>query len=52
MNPAGIYKERLSQSALYAAMREVTANEAQAIRDWLDKSGMRFETGQRSRRSD
>lgn len=45
MNPAGIYKERLSQSALYAAMREVTANEAQTIRDWLDKSGMRFETG-------
>src|ERR1035438_5025809 len=26
-------------------MREVTANEAHAIRDWLDKSGMRFETG-------
>jgi hypothetical protein len=45
VNPSGIYKERLSQSALYAAMREVTANEAQAIRDWLDKSGMRFETG-------
>ena len=45
MNPAGIYKERLSQSALYAAMREVTADEAQAVRDWLDKSGMRFITG-------
>jgi hypothetical protein len=45
MNPAGIYKERLSQSGLYAAMREVTAGEAQKIRDWLDASGMRFETG-------
>ena len=45
MNPAGIYKERLSQSALYAAMREVTSDEAQAVRDWLDKSGMRFITG-------
>jgi L-fucose isomerase-like protein len=45
MNPAGIYKERLSQSALYAAMREVTAGEAQKIRDWLDASGMRFDTG-------
>ena len=45
MNPAGIYKERLSQSALYAAMRDVTADEAQAIRNWLDKSGMRFLTG-------
>ncbi len=45
MNPAGIYKERLSQSALYAAMRDVTSDEAQAVRDWLDKSGMRFITG-------
>jgi len=45
MNPAGIYKERLSQSALYAAMREVTAKEAQQVRDWLDARGMRFETG-------
>ena len=45
MNPAGFYKERLSQSALYAAMREVTAQEAQQIRDWLDARGVRFETG-------
>jgi L-fucose isomerase-like protein len=45
MNPAGIFKERLSQSALYAAMREVTAAEAQKVRDWLDASGLRFLTG-------
>ena len=45
MNPAGIYKERLSQSGLYAAMREVTAEEAQKVRDWLDASGMTFLTG-------
>ncbi len=45
MNPAGIYKERLSQSALFAAMREVTREEAQKVRDWLDASGIRFETG-------
>jgi hypothetical protein len=45
MNPAGIYKERLSQSALFAAMREVSAEEAQKVRNWLDASGMRFETG-------
>jgi hypothetical protein len=45
MNPAGFYKERLSQSALYAAMREVTAQEAQQIRDWLDARGVHFETG-------
>jgi hypothetical protein len=45
MNPAGIYKERLSQSGLYAAMREVTAEEAQKVRDWLDASGITFLTG-------
>jgi len=45
MNPAGIYKERVSQSALYAAMREVTAEEAGKVRAWLDASGMKFVTG-------
>ena len=45
MNPAGIYKERLSQSALYAAMREVIADEALGVREWLDERGMRFNTG-------
>ncbi len=45
MNPAGIYKERVSQSALYAAMREVSAEEAGKIRSWLDAKGMKFATG-------
>jgi L-fucose isomerase-like protein len=45
LNPAGIYKERLSQSALYAAMGDVTSEEAQEVRQWLDASGIRFETG-------
>jgi len=45
MNPAGIYKERMSQSALFAAMREVTAEEAQQVRNWLNASGMQFKTG-------
>jgi L-fucose isomerase-like protein len=45
MNSAGIYKERLSQSALYAAMLQVTDAEAQKVRDWLDAKGMRFLTG-------
>jgi hypothetical protein len=45
MNPAGIFKERLSQSALVAAMREVAREEAQQIRNWLDAAGMKFETG-------
>jgi hypothetical protein len=45
LNPTGVYKERLSQSALYAAMREIPSDEAQAVRDWLDRKGFRFKTG-------
>jgi len=45
LNPTGIYKERLSQSALVAAMREVSNAEAQSARDWLDARGMTFVTG-------
>ena len=45
LHPTGIYKERLSQSMLYAAMQRVSAEEAQAVREWLDRKGMRFETG-------
>ncbi|TRO51941.1 fucose isomerase, partial [Candidatus Bathyarchaeota archaeon] len=45
LNPLGIYKERLSQSALVAKMRTVSDAEAQNIRDWLDLKGMTFVTG-------
>ena len=45
MNPTGIYKERLSQSALFAAMRDVSAEEAGKVRAWLDAKGMKFVTG-------
>lgn len=45
LNPLGIYKERLSQSALVAAMREVSGAEAQKVRAWLDARGMKFNTG-------
>ncbi len=41
----GVYKERLSQSALYAAMRSVPEEEARMVRRWLDAKGMRFHTG-------
>jgi len=43
--PLGIYKERLSQSALVAEMRIVTDTEAGAVRAWLDRRGMTFHTG-------
>jgi hypothetical protein len=45
LNPTGVYKERLSQSALYSTMREIPAEEAQAVRDWLERKGVRFKTG-------
>ncbi len=47
LNPTGVYKERLSQSALVAAMATVTDPEAQAVRTWLDQRGMTFVTGTR-----
>lgn len=45
MNPLGVYKERLSQSGLYAAMQEVSDNEAVQVLDWLTQKGMRFDFG-------
>lgn len=45
INPLGIYKERLSQSALVAEMKLVSDMEAQVVRDWLDEKGLVFLTG-------
>jgi hypothetical protein len=45
LNPAGFFKERLSQSALVARMRTVSDEEAKAVRGWLDAKGMKFLTG-------
>jgi hypothetical protein len=45
LNATGVYKERLSQSALYAAMLNVPGQEAQAVRSWLDDKRLKFETG-------
>jgi hypothetical protein len=47
LHPTGVYKERLSQSALVAAMREVTDAEARAVRAWYDRKGLKFKTGPR-----
>jgi L-fucose isomerase-like protein len=41
----GIFKERLSQSALYAAMLRVRERTAHAHYDWLRSRGMRFTLG-------
>jgi hypothetical protein len=45
LNPTGIYKERLSQSALVAEMRNVSEQEARQARSWLNERGMTFVTG-------
>jgi L-fucose isomerase-like protein len=45
LNPLGVFKERLSQSALVARMRLIPDAEAKAVREWLDEKGMRFNTG-------
>jgi hypothetical protein len=45
LHPMGVFKERMSQSALYAAMRIVPKEEAQQVRTWLDARGMTFHTG-------
>ena len=42
MNPAGIYKERLSQSALVAEMNQTSDEEAAAVRQWLNEAGLTF----------
>ena len=45
LHSLGVFKERLSQSALYAEMQRTPDAEAQAVRHWLDRKGMRFVTG-------
>ncbi|HWJ87784.1 MAG TPA: fucose isomerase [Pelagibacterium sp.] len=43
--PLGVYKERLSQSALYHATRQVPEAEARAVYDWLVGRGLKFHLG-------
>ena len=45
LNPAGIFKERLSQSALIAKMRTVIDSEARAVYQWLIDKGVKFALG-------
>src|SRR3712207_812297 len=44
-NPIGIYKERLSQSALWAEMQRVSDEEAAEVGRWLTDKGMTFRLG-------
>ena len=45
LQPTGLYKERLSQSSLYAKMLTVSDAEATAALRWLERKGMKFAWG-------
>jgi hypothetical protein len=45
LHSCGVYKERLSQSALYAEMRRTSDREAGEVRAWLGGKGMGFNIG-------
>lgn len=45
LHPTGVFKERLSQSTLYAKMQLVADAEARSVFDWLRNRGIRFVIG-------
>lgn len=45
LSPIGIFKERLSQSSLYAKMLTVSNKEAEKVFKWLIKKGIKFNFG-------
>jgi hypothetical protein len=45
LSPLGIFKERLSQSALYYETTQVSDQEAREVRSWMEGRGMKFVTG-------
>jgi len=44
--PLGVFKERLSQSALLAAMEQVSDEEAEGVYEWLVARGFQFQLGE------
>ncbi|CAN5362137.1 L-fucose/L-arabinose isomerase family protein [soil metagenome] len=45
LHPTGVFKERLSQSALYYETTRVPDDEARDVRRWMEERGMKFVTG-------
>ena len=45
LHGVGVFKERLSQSALYYETQQIDDQQATAIRQWMESRGMRFHTG-------
>ena len=50
LNPTGVYKERLSQSALYAEVMQTSDREATAVRRWMEAKGLTFHFGPKHER--
>jgi hypothetical protein len=45
LNPTGVYKERLSQSALYYETLQTPDDQARRVRRWMEDRGLKFHTG-------
>ncbi len=45
LHPTGVFKERLSQSALYYAATQVSDAEAKKVYKWYQDNGMKFDLG-------
>ncbi len=45
LHPTGVFKERLSQSALYYETMQTSDDEALAVRKWMESHGLKFVTG-------
>ncbi len=46
LHPLGVFKERLSQSALYAEMQQVNQGDAAKVFQWFQSAGMQFHFGE------
>ena len=46
LHPTGVFKERLSQSALYYETTQVSEYEGRDVLEWLEARGMQFEFGE------
>ena len=45
LHATGVFKERLSQSALFFESTQVSEAEANTVREWMEAHGMKFHTG-------
>jgi hypothetical protein len=45
LHATGVFKERLSQSALYYESTQVAEKDACQVRDWMERRGMKFHIG-------